>query len=66
MTTKIGMALRSRTVWIGIALFIINGLSAVHNMIPASLLPFVDAVGLLLTAYFHVNPSQNYANSYNG
>lgn len=57
---KIKLALGSRTFWTGVVTFIVNVVPAVRNLISPKWLPLVDSVLLLLTAYFHVNPSQNY------
>lgn len=57
---KIWLALKSRTFWTLVVLFIVNGVSGVHEMIPAGWVPLVDTVLGFLTVYFHVNPSQNY------
>lgn len=51
----------SRTVWTAVIMFLINGVQGIHAMIPASLLPLVDAALTIAAAYFHLNPSQNYA-----
>lgn len=58
--TKFGQVFKSRTFWTLVVLFVVNGVSGVHDMIPASLLPVVDGLLGILTVYFHVNPSQNY------
>lgn len=52
--------LKSRTTWTIAVTFLINGVSAIHNNIPAGVVPLVDAGLGLLAIYFHVNPSQNY------
>lgn len=57
---KIKLALKSRTFWVGTATFIVNVVPQIRALIPEKWLPAVDALLLLLTAYFHVNPSQNY------
>lgn len=57
---KIQQILKSRTVWTLVALFIVNGVSGIHDSIPVAFLPYVDGVLGLLSMYFHVNPSQNY------
>jgi len=57
---KLKQILKSRTFWTIVALFIINGVSAIHSSIPANLAPIVDGVLGILAVYFHINPSQNY------
>lgn len=61
MQNKIVLALKSRTVWTVVALFVINGVSAVKVFVPVAWLPVVDAVLGVATVYFHVNPSQSYS-----
>ena len=60
MINKIKLALTSKTVWAIIVLFIINGVGAIHNSIPANWLTVIDPIIGLLAIYFKVNPSQNY------
>ena len=48
--------LKSRTVWTVVVLFIINGISGIREIIPATALPIIDAVLSLLAIYFRVNP----------
>lgn len=57
---KIKLVLGSRTFWTGVATFIVNVVPQVRAFISPKYLPIVDAIFLILTAYFHVNPSQNY------
>lgn len=57
---KVILSLGSRTAWTVVALFIVNGLTAVRTALPQKYLPAVDAVLGLLAIYFHVNPSQDY------
>ena len=51
---------KSRTVWTIIVLFVINGVSGVHDLIPSVALPFVDAVIGLAGIYFRVNPNATF------
>ncbi len=57
---KIITSLKSRTFWTAVATLAVNTIPAVRNSIPGSLLPVVDAILFILTAYFHVTPSQSY------
>ena len=60
MMYKIGQALKSRTFWTLVLMFIINGISGVREQINPGWLTTIDSVLGILAAYFHVNPSQNY------
>lgn len=53
---KIIKILSSRTVWMFIALVVINGVPAVREMIPATALPYVDVILGLLGTYFRARP----------
>jgi len=57
---KIKQIFTSRTVWTLIVLFVVNGVSGIHDSIPVSLLPFVDGILGLLAIYFKITPSQEY------
>ena len=57
---KIKQIFTSRTVWTLIVLFVVNGVSGIHDLIPVSLLPFVDGILGVLAVYFKVKPSQEY------
>jgi hypothetical protein len=57
---RIKLALRSRTTWTIVALFVINGVGAISSYIPVSVKPIIDGLLGLAIVYFHVNPSQNY------
>ena len=57
---KIKQALTSKTVWTIVALVVINGLPSVREMLPASIVPFLDIVLGLAATYFKVTPSQQY------
>ena len=60
MMYKIGQALKSRTFWTLVVMFIINGISGIRENINPGWLTTIDSVLGILAAYFHVNPSQNY------
>ena len=49
-------SLKSRTVWTIIVLFVINGVEGIRGVIPANVLPIVDAVLSVLAIYFRVKP----------
>ena len=55
---KILKALKSRTVWVIVLMFLINGISGIREFVPVSILPYLDAVLGLLGVYFRLNPKQ--------
>ena len=54
---------KSRTFWTVVAMFVIGGLNAIMNVIPASLQTGLMAVLGIAATYFHINPSQSYNQS---
>ena len=48
--------LKSRTVITIIVLFLVNGVSGIRELIPAGILPIVDAVLSILAIYFRIAP----------
>lgn len=58
--SKIALALKSRTVWTVVVLFLVNGVGAIHGYIPAGYLPLVDGILGILAIYFKLSPSQQY------
>lgn len=52
--------LKSRTFWTVVVMFLIGGVNAVIEFIPAGAQAAVMAVLAMLASYFHVNPSQHY------
>lgn len=50
----------SRTFWTIIAMFLIGGVHAVTQFIPADLMIYVEGALGILATYFHINPSQKY------
>lgn len=48
--------LTSRTVWTFVVLFVVNGVTGVHDLIPAGWLPAVDGLLSVLGIYFRVYP----------
>lgn len=57
---KLISALKSKTIWSLIALFVINGIGGVHDSIPAVYLPFIDAVIAFVGIYGRINPVQKF------
>ena len=57
---KLLQALKSRTFWTIVVTFLVNGISAVRNFLPAYALPVVDVVLMVATVYFHIYPKQNF------
>lgn len=53
---KLLLALRSRTFWTVVVMFVVNGVTGIREFIPESLLPVVDGVLGLLAIYFRINP----------
>jgi hypothetical protein len=53
-------ALKSRTVWTVVAMFVIGGVEAISSTIPASSMVYVQGVLSLVAIYFKLNPSQKY------
>ncbi|MES2006890.1 MAG: hypothetical protein V4436_02145 [Patescibacteria group bacterium] len=57
---KVLLALKSRTIWTIVLMFVIGGVNAVSTFIPPVVeVPLMGALSFL-AMYFHVNPSQNY------
>ena len=54
--SKLFKILSSRTAWMFILLFAINGVTGIREQIPANILPIVDAALGLLGVYFRVKP----------
>lgn len=52
---KIKLALKSRTVWSVVVLFLISGVDGITTMIPAELLFPIQAILTGLATYFRVN-----------
>ena len=57
---KIILALKSRTTWTFIVLFLISGVEGVQAYIPSGALETIQAVLTFLGIYFKVTPSQKY------
>ena len=56
MFEKLYNAVRSRTVWTIVLMFIISGIQGVHNALPADAIPAIDAFLAACAIYFRVNP----------
>ena len=52
--------LKSRTVWVIIVMFFINGVAGIRAQIPAEWLPFIDGVLSMAAIYFRVAPAQSF------
>ena len=57
---KLTLALKSRTTWTIVVMFLVGGVNAVASFIPAGLETPVLGALALLAVYFKVNPSQPY------
>lgn len=53
-------ALKSRTVWTVVAMFVTGGVGAVSSLIPAGAMVYVQGILGLMAVYFKLNPSQTY------
>ena len=53
-------AIKSRTVWSIVLLFVVGGVEAINGYIGPELLPYVEGVLGLAAVWFKVNPSQDY------
>lgn len=51
---------KSRTFWMVVVTFLLNGVTAIHSSIPSGFVPVIDGILGILTVYFHINPSQAY------
>lgn len=47
--------LKSRTIWMGVLMFILGGVQAINEFMPEELFVFVQGVLALGVAYFRVN-----------
>lgn len=52
---KLSLAIRSRTVWTIVALFVINGIEGIREFFSPQVLTVVDAVLGLTAVYFRLN-----------
>jgi len=57
---KFQLALKSRTTWTIVVLFVIGGFQNITGYIPESIMPIINSVLGLLAIYFKISPSQNY------
>lgn len=51
---------KSKTVWVIIALFVVNGIEGIREVISPTALPFIDAVLAVLAIIFRVKPKQKF------
>lgn len=54
------LALKSRTVWTVVAMFLIGGVQAIQSSIPVGDVMYVQGFLGILAVYFKLNPSQSY------
>lgn len=52
--------LRSRTFWVFILVFVVNGLEGVRDSIPPEYLPFINALLMGAGIYFRIYPAQQF------
>jgi hypothetical protein len=52
--------LRSRTFWVFILVFVVNGLEGVRESIPKEYLPFINALLMGAGVYFRIYPNQQF------
>lgn len=53
--------INSRTFWLIVVTFLINGIPSIKALVPAGDLPYLDLVLAMLTTITHINPSQDYS-----
>ena len=51
---------KSRTVWVIVVMFLINGVAGIRAQIPEGKLPFIDGVLSMAAIYFRVAPAQSF------
>ncbi len=56
MIEKLSIAVKSRTVWTIVVMFLIGGIVGVKNMLPPAWVTLIDALLGILAIYFRVNP----------
>ena len=52
--------LKSRTVWVVVILFVINGIAGVREFIPAGWIPLIDGLLSILAIYFRIDQKTNF------
>lgn len=57
---KLALALKSRTVWTIVAMFMIGGVQNVEPFMPSTLAVMVQTMLGALAVYFKLKPSQDY------
>lgn len=48
--------LKSRTLWTGVVIILINGVPAAQDLIPVQYVPLINGILAILAIYFRVNP----------
>lgn len=61
LLNKIQQALKSKTFWLVVVTFLVNGITPIRTLIDPKLLPYLDSVLAILTTLTHLFPSQNYS-----
>ncbi len=57
---KVKKVLRSRQFWTGVAIFVINGVDGIREIIPVEIIPYVNGVLGMLAVYFRISPRQKF------
>ena len=60
MKKQFFLAVKSKTVWSAVALFLVGGLGALDSFLPAGYKPAVETVLAVLVVAFKLKPSQDY------
>ena len=61
MFDKIKQAFLSKTVWLVVITFLLNGISAIKNLVQPQWLPLVDGILSVLIILAKLFPSQEYS-----
>ena len=51
---------KSRQFWTGVALFVINGIDGIRELIPDQVVPYINSFVGLLAIYFRIQPKQKF------
>lgn len=57
---KIKQTVNSRTIWVLVFLFVLNGIDGIRNQIDPQALFWIDFILTGFASYFKINPSQKY------
>lgn len=60
MFQKILLALKSKTAWTSVVMFLVTAIPQIRAFVPVQWQPVLDGFLALLIIVFHINPSQNY------